>query len=92
LFKIVDAMDEIAQETGKNVPQVALNWLLQRATVASIIVGARNEEQLVQNIGAVGWNLTPAQMEKLDAASHVDPPYPVWHQRSTSMLNERGLR
>jgi aryl-alcohol dehydrogenase-like predicted oxidoreductase len=90
LFKIVEAMDEIAEETGKSIPQVALNWLLQRATVASIIIGARNEEQLVQNIGAAGWKLTPAQEQKLDAASHVEPPYPVWHQRSTPMLNERG--
>jgi aryl-alcohol dehydrogenase-like predicted oxidoreductase len=83
LFKIVDAMDEIGNETGKTA-------LLQRATVASIIIGARNEEQLVQNIGAIGWNLTPAQIEKLDAASYVEPVYPVWHQRSTAMLNERA--
>jgi aryl-alcohol dehydrogenase-like predicted oxidoreductase len=90
LFKIVDAMDEITAETGKTVTQVALNWLLQRSTVASIIIGARDEAQLLQNIGAVGWNLTPAQVEKLDAASHVEPPYPIWHQRGFPMLNERG--
>jgi aryl-alcohol dehydrogenase-like predicted oxidoreductase len=92
LFKIVDAMDQIGQETDKSAPQIALNWLLQRDTVASIIIGARNEEQLVQNIGAVGWNLTKAQVEKLDQASHVEPPYPVWHQRSTAMLNERAAK
>jgi len=91
LFKIVDALDVIAQETGKSIPQIALNWLLQRETVASIIIGARNEEQLVQNIGAVGWNLTPAQVARLDQASDVPPPYPVWHQRSTGILNERQL-
>ena len=58
LFRIVDALDAVAAETGKTIPQVALNWLLRRPTVATVIVGARNEEQLVQNIGAVGWQLT----------------------------------
>jgi aryl-alcohol dehydrogenase-like predicted oxidoreductase len=89
LFKIVDAMDEIQAETGKTAAQIALNWLLQRATVASVIIGARNEEQLIQNIGAIGWNLTDSHIEKLDAASHVEPAYPVWHQRSTPLLNEQ---
>jgi len=69
---------------------VALNWLLRRPTVSSVIIGARNEEQLVQNIGAVGWTLTPEQVARLDAASDVTPAYPVWHQRSFPMLNERG--
>jgi len=91
LFKIIEAMDVIAEETQKTIPQIALNWLLQRATVASLIIGARDEAQLVQNIGAVGWTLTPAQVAALDEASHVEPPYPVWHQRSTAMLNERGV-
>jgi diketogulonate reductase-like aldo/keto reductase len=62
------------------VPQIALNWLLQRPTVANVIVGARNEEQLRQNLGAVGWNLTADQVAKLDAASAVTPIYPYWHQ------------
>ncbi len=87
VFKVVDAIDEIAKETGKSVPQIALNWLLQRPTVATIIVGARNEEQLRQNLGAVGWNLTPAQVAKLDAASTVTLAYPYWHQRGFSELN-----
>jgi aryl-alcohol dehydrogenase-like predicted oxidoreductase len=81
LFRVVDALDEVAQETGKKVPQIALNWLLQRPTVSTVIIGARNEEQLRQNLGAVGWSLTPAQMAKLDAASNVTPIYPYWHQR-----------
>jgi aryl-alcohol dehydrogenase-like predicted oxidoreductase len=83
LYRVVDAIDEVAKETGKTVPQIALNWLLQRPTVASVIVGARNEEQLRQNLGAVGWKLTPAQVAKLDAASAVPLPYPYWHQRGT---------
>ncbi len=80
LYKVVDALDEVAEEVGKTVPQVALNWLLQRPTVSSVIIGARNEEQLRQNLGAVGWNLTIEQVAKLDAASTVPLPYPYWHQ------------
>jgi aryl-alcohol dehydrogenase-like predicted oxidoreductase len=81
LYKVVDALDEVAKETGKTVPQMALNWLLQRPTIANVIVGARNEEQLRQNLGAVGWNLTSDQVAKLDAASYVTPIYPYWHQQ-----------
>jgi len=81
LYKVVDAIDEVAKETGKTVPQIALNWLLQRPTVANVIIGARNEEQLHQNLGAVGWHLTAAQVARLDAASNPIPAYPYWHQR-----------
>ncbi len=80
LYKVVDALDEIAHETGKTVPQIALNWLLQRPTVANVIIGARNEEQLRQNLAAVGWNLSVEQVERLNAASHKVPIYPYWHQ------------
>jgi aryl-alcohol dehydrogenase-like predicted oxidoreductase len=80
LFKIVDALDAVAAEAGKTVAQVALNWLLQRPTVASLILGARNEGQLRQNLGAVGWNLTAEQVAALDKASAVTPAYPYWHQ------------
>jgi aryl-alcohol dehydrogenase-like predicted oxidoreductase len=81
VYRVVDALDEVARETGKTVPQVALNWLLQRPSVATLIIGARNEEQLRQNLGAVGWNLTPAQVARLDAASATTLAYPYWHQR-----------
>ena len=87
LYKVVDAIDEVAKETGKTVPQIALNWLLQRPTVSSLIVGARNEEQLKQNLGAVGWALTADQIKKLDAASVVPKPYPYWHQESFAERN-----
>ena len=80
LYRVVDALDGIAAETGKSVPQIALNWLLQRPTVSTVVIGARNEEQLKQNLGAVGWNLTKEQIAKLDAASAVTPAYPYWHQ------------
>jgi len=92
LFAIVDALDGVAAETGKTIPQIALNWLLRRPTVSSVIIGARNEEQLIQNIGAVGWKLTPEQVAKLDAVSDVLPSYPVWHQRGFPALNERAAQ
>jgi aryl-alcohol dehydrogenase-like predicted oxidoreductase len=89
LYRIVDALDLVAKQTGKTIPQVALNWLMQRPTVANVIVGARNEEQLIENIGAVGWTLSSDQVASLDAASDTPPAYPVWHQRSFPMLNEK---
>ena len=76
LYRVIDALETIAAETGKTVPQIAINWLLQRPTVSSVIIGARNEAQLRQNLGAVGWSLTAGQMATLDAASDVLPPYP----------------
>ena len=87
LFRIVDVLDEISKETGKTVAQVALNWLLQRPTVVSIIFGARNEQQLQDNLGAIGWNLTTDQVKRLDAVSEVPPAYPYWHQRQQYGLN-----
>ena len=82
LFKAVEALDEIAAETGRTLPQVALNWVLQRPTVSTVIIGARNEQQLRDNLGAAGWALTPAQVARLDAASATTPAYPYWHQRN----------
>lgn len=81
LYRVVDALDEVEVETGKTVPQIALNWLLQRPTVSSVIVGARNEAQLRQNLGAIGWSLTAEQAAKLDKASTVTAPYPYFPYR-----------
>jgi aryl-alcohol dehydrogenase-like predicted oxidoreductase len=83
LYRVVDALETVARECGKSVPQVALNWLLQRPSVATLIIGARNEAQLRQNLGAVGWKLAPQQIASLDAASAVPLAYPYWHQRLT---------
>jgi aryl-alcohol dehydrogenase-like predicted oxidoreductase len=80
VFRVVDALEAVGKELGKTVPQVALNWLLQRPSVSNVIIGARNEEQLRQNLSAVGWNLTAAQVARLDAASAAMPAYPYWHQ------------
>jgi aryl-alcohol dehydrogenase-like predicted oxidoreductase len=87
LYQVVDALDAVAAETGKSVPQIALNWLLQRPSVSTIVIGARNEEQLRQNLGAVGWHLTPEQVAKLDAASAVPLTYPYWHQKMFKLRN-----
>jgi aryl-alcohol dehydrogenase-like predicted oxidoreductase len=87
VYNVVDAIDAIAKETGKTVPQIAINWLLQRPSVATVIIGARNEEQLRQNLGAVDWNLSAEQVARLDAASDVTPAYPYWHQRGFKERN-----
>jgi aryl-alcohol dehydrogenase-like predicted oxidoreductase len=81
LYRVVDALDAVAAETGKTVPQVALAWVLARPTVSTVIIGARNEEQLRQNLGAVGWTLTAAQIAKLDEASATPKAYPYFHQQ-----------
>jgi aryl-alcohol dehydrogenase-like predicted oxidoreductase len=88
LYKVVDALDGIARETGKTIPQIAINWLLRRPTVATVILGARNEEQLRQNLGSIGWELTSKQIAALDAASTSTPAYPYWHQRGFTDRNQ----
>jgi aryl-alcohol dehydrogenase-like predicted oxidoreductase len=87
LYTVVDALDGVARETGKSIPQIAINWLLARPTVCNVIIGARNEEQLRANLGAVGWSLTGEQIARLDAASKRTPPYPYWHQYTKTKLN-----
>lgn len=78
LYRVVDILDELSRETDRTVPQIAINWLLQRPTVATVVIGARNEEQLRQNLGALGWSLTPEQMARLDAVSARTAPYPYF--------------
>ena len=87
LFRVIDALDEVAHETGKTIAQIAINWLLQRPTVATVIIGARNEAQLRQNLDSVGWNLTPGQVARLDSASATPPAYPYSIQRNYPELN-----
>jgi aryl-alcohol dehydrogenase-like predicted oxidoreductase len=92
LYAIVDTMQEIAGETGKNVPQIALNWLLQRPTITCLIIGARNEQQLRDNLGAADWSLSADQIARLDAASAIEPVYPYWHQRGFAERNPPTVR
>ena len=87
LYKVIDMLDEISKETGKSIAQVSLNWLLQRPTVSSLVVGARTEQQLKENLAATGWSLDVDQIKRLDAASDTQPVYPYWHQRQKPGLN-----
>ena len=89
LFTVVDALEGVAQETGRSIAQVALNWLLQRPTVSNIIIGARNEDQLAQNLAVTEFTLTKAQIAKLDAASREHPIYPYWHQMGFDSRNPK---
>jgi len=92
LYRVTDALEAVSGETGKTVSQVALNWLLQRPTVASVIIGARDEAQLADNLGAVGWNLTTDQVTRLDQASDTDTIYPYWHQRGFGERNPTPVK
>jgi len=92
LFRVVDALDAVAQEHGRSVPEIALAWLLTRPSVANVVVGARDEVQLRQNLGALEVKLTVAQIEALDAASHRTPTYPYWHQRDFDERNPKPTR
>jgi aryl-alcohol dehydrogenase-like predicted oxidoreductase len=87
VYRVVDAIDSVALETGKTVAQIALNWLLQRPTVSTLVIGARTEAQLKENLGAVGWALTKEQISKLDEASRRPFPYPYWHQQDFAERN-----
>jgi aryl-alcohol dehydrogenase-like predicted oxidoreductase len=87
LYNVVDALDAVAKETGKSVPQIALNWLLQRPTVANVIVGARDEAQFRENLGSIGWSLNAEQIAALDKASVTTLPYPYWHQSGFAERN-----
>jgi aryl-alcohol dehydrogenase-like predicted oxidoreductase len=87
LYRVVDALDAVAAETGKTVPQVALNWLLRKPTIASVIIGARNEQQLRDNLAAAGFTLTAEQVAALDEASQAPVAYPYWHQRQFQNRN-----
>ena len=92
LYRVVDALDAVGAETGKTVAQVALNWLLQRPTISNIVIGARTEAQLRDNLGAIGWSLSPEQVARLDAASYRTPTYPYWHQRDFDERNPKPTR
>jgi|SRR5579871_2038485 len=87
LYQVVDALDKIAAETGKSVPQVALNWLLRKPTISTVIFGARNEQQLRDNLTAASFTLTAEQVAKLDEASKQPVAYPYWHQRQFQNRN-----
>ncbi|WP_137920953.1 aldo/keto reductase [Hydrogenophaga sp. 2FB] len=92
LYRVVDALEAVAHDYGKTVPQVAINWLLQRPTVANVVIGARNEEQMKQNLGALGWALEAEAIARLDDASRETPIYPYWHQMQIEERNPKPTR
>lgn len=64
LYTVVDALERMAEETGKTISQLAINWLLQQNTVSIIVVGARNEQQLLENLDSVGWSLSAEHLSE----------------------------
>ena len=90
LYHIETALEKLAKERKKTIPQIALRWLLQRPSISSVIIGARNEEQFRENLGATGWSLTPEEMNLLNKASDMPETYPTWHQRKFGL--ERNPR
>jgi aryl-alcohol dehydrogenase-like predicted oxidoreductase len=89
LYKVVDALDKLAAETGRSVPQLALNWLLRKPSVSTVIIGARNVPQLKENLAAASFELTREQVARLDQASETPMPYPYWHQKQFGTRNPR---
>lgn len=80
-FEIVEKLEAIGKKHNKSVAQTALNWLLQKPKISSVIIGARNIQQLTENTGAIGWNLSPDDTIELDIISKPVIPYPMWHQK-----------
>jgi len=81
LHRIVDVLEEIAAQRGVSVPQVALNWVTRKPGVDTVVIGARTEQQLRDNLAAATWTLTDAEVERLDEVSAIPLPYPYWHQQ-----------
>ena len=75
-WRTLDVVGEISEATGKSYPQIALNWLLRQEGVTAPIIGARRLEQLEDNLGAAGWELSPEQVARLDRASALEDIYP----------------
>ncbi len=92
VYQVVDTLDAVAAQTGKTVAQVALNWLLLRPSVCNLVIGARDEKQLLENLGALGWQLSPEQVAMLDAASARQPIYPYWHQMHFEERNPKPVK
>ena len=90
LYRIVDVLDIIAEERGVSIPQVAINWVLHKPGVDTVVLGARNEEQLKDILNAASWRLTPEESARLDEVSALPEPYPQWHQHKFGL--ERNPR
>ena len=80
-FDILDELETIATARGVSIAQVALNWVLNRPGVTSVLIGARNKEQLKENLDAASWALADGEIARLDRVSARPLPYPYWHQQ-----------
>jgi len=81
--KVVGVLNEIARDhEGASASQVALNWLARKAGVSSVIIGARTDEQLADNLAAAAWSLSDAEVARLDEASATPFRYPYSHHRA----------
>jgi aryl-alcohol dehydrogenase-like predicted oxidoreductase len=90
LYRIVDVLTAIAGERQVSPAQVALNWVINKPGVDTVIIGARHEEQLRDNLAAATWRLTAEEMRRLDEVSALPEPYPYWHQHKFGL--ERNPR
>ncbi|MDI3420595.1 aldo/keto reductase [Streptomyces luteolus] len=81
-YDVVEVLDGIARERGVSIAQVALNWVLSKPAVTSVVFGASRPGQLQDNLGTVEWEITAEERERLDAASDRPAPYPYWHMRA----------
>jgi aryl-alcohol dehydrogenase-like predicted oxidoreductase len=84
LYDVVEVVVEVAKGRGVSPAQVALAWLLQRPAVTSLVIGARTEEQLADNLGAADLSLTPEELDRLEEVSRPPLLYPYWHQVKTA--------
>ncbi|MBP2542997.1 aldo/keto reductase [Acinetobacter guillouiae] len=78
LYQVIDALKQIALETGYSIPQIALKWLLTRPTISTVLIGARNQQQLQDNLIAKDLVLTDSQLQRLNQVSAVHPAYPYY--------------
>lgn len=75
-WRVIDNLIEIGKDCGKTPAQIALNWILQQPGITASILGVRTLEQLKENLGCIGWQLSGEEMNKLKKASDVPLPYP----------------
>jgi aryl-alcohol dehydrogenase-like predicted oxidoreductase len=85
LYDTIDVLVEIAEGHGVSAAQVALAWLLQRPSISSIVVGARTDEQLADNLKAAELSLSDQESARLEQVSRPPLIYPYWHQRANAV-------
>jgi aryl-alcohol dehydrogenase-like predicted oxidoreductase len=84
LYDTIDALVEVAEGRGVSAAQVALAWLLRRPGVSTLVIGARTDEQLADNLQAASLELSDDEVRRLDDVSRPPLPYPLWHQAASA--------